>query len=402
VAWVISQLPGIPKDQEGPENQGRYKYRGIEAIKAAGQKLLAEAGVTYTPRAKLLERIAQPPRAVPGWQDWVVEFTWTVKGPKGDTYVDDKGRLPVTIGVGRDNSDKGVNKAQSQAEKYMLNALLQIADPSVPEPDAHGDYSDQGAVMTKDEYEAHQREQANPLVDRDTRLALVERVKALPDGPLDTFAKAWMREDPDGGPFLPTVDGKPHFGSLRRNDLPAAEALVLQAEKMAADLPDDGKVDAPADAAPAESVADRAARMAADHQKPQESASDAASGPEGDAGTDSAPETAEAPTGGAVPIPEDTALADPNGVPMPDLATMPITELAARVRAANESLADATFVKQVVDSVKHPYHHTAVEREIRNVAGQTVAEDEPIDHKRMRVSLMRVLLELHRREQASG
>jgi len=397
VAWVISQLPGIPKDREGPANQGSYKYRGIEAIKAAAQKLLAEAGVTYAPRAKLQQIIQAPPKAVPGWQDWIVEFTWTVRGPKGDRYRPS----PRTIGVGRDNSDKGINKAQSQAEKYMLNALLQIADPSVPEPDAHGDYSEQGAVMTQEQYEADQERKANPYVDDETRLDLVARVKALPDDAKATLVQAWTRQDPEGQPFLPTSDdGKPVFGKLRRNDAPAATALVLAAEKAAAAAgTPPGPAGAPAESG--QSVADRAAAMAAQHTKPAapEAASDAPSEPEADAGTDSAPEPAAAPTG-ADPVPEGTPVADANGEPLPDLAAEDTNQLAGRVRALSGQVPSA-FVNEVVPAVQK-LHHARVDAEIKGIPGQTVGEDEHIDHRRMRVSLVRLMVERQRRAQSDG
>jgi ERF superfamily len=382
IAWVITQLPAIPKDQEYDAGNTHYRYRGIEAIQRTAANLLAAAGVVYAPRARLIERDPDPPNTKPGWQDTHAEYEWIIHGTMGDQYLP----APVTLGIGRDNADKGANKGASQGLKYLLIALLQIADGK-DDPDQHGDY---GAQMTPEEAEAQAQREANPVIDRVTFDALVGRVKALPDDAKAQLIAAWTREDPDGQPYLPTVDGSPRIGSLRRNDLLAAEALILAAEKAAGAAP----------AQAGESVADRAARMARERTaaKPaegQEAASDAAQEPEGDAGDDGTPET---PAGPAAPIPEGTPVATLTGEPLPDLADMPAVELSGIVRATNERLGDPGFIQQVVEAVQHPYHHARVDAEIKGVPGQTVAEYEQIDHRRMRVALMRVLLELHRRE----
>jgi hypothetical protein len=388
VAWVITQLPAIPKDQEYEAGQTKYRYRGIEAIQRTAANLLAAAGVVYAPRARLIERDPNPPNTKPGWQDTHAEYEWIIHGTMGDQYLP----APVTLGIGRDNADKGANKGASQGLKYLLIALLQIADGK-DDPDQHGDYD---AQMTADEAAERAEREANPTIDRETFLALAARIKALPDEPKATLVQAWTRTDPEGEPFLPTEDGKPVVSKLRRTTLPAAEALVLAAERQAPapDLPDDGKV-----AEAGRSVADRAAAMAAQHQKPADAPSDAASGDETAAGTDSAPETGEAPTG-ATPVPEGTPVADTNGVPLPDLADEDTNQLAGRVRALSGQVPSA-FVNEVVPAVQK-LHHARVDAEIKGIPGQTIGEDEHIDHRRMRVSLVRLMVERQRRAQADG
>jgi ERF superfamily len=389
IAWVITQLPAIPKDQEYDAGNTHYSYRGIESIQRTAANLLAGAGVVYAPRARVLERDADPPNTKPGWQDTHAEYEWIVRGTMGDQFLP----APVTLGIGRDNADKGANKGASQGLKYLLIALLQIADGK-DDPDQHGDYN---AQMSPEEATARAEREANPHVDDETRLDLVARVKALPDDAKATLVEAWTRQDPEGQPFLPTSDdGKPVFGKLRRNDVPAATALVLAAEKAAtaAGTPP-GPADAPAESG--QSVADRAAAMAAQHTKPAapEAASDAPSAPEADAGTDSAPPTAAAPTG-ADPVPEGTPVADANGEPLPDLAAEDTNTLAGRVRALSGQVPSA-FVNEVVPAVQK-LHHARVDAEIKGVPGQTVGEDEHIDHRRMRVSLVRLMVERQRRQ----
>jgi hypothetical protein len=120
IANVVRQMPPIGKDQTSPQG---YSYRGIEDILAAASKLLADEGVIFWARTRTLS-VVPSPGMKEGWTDRHVRCRWYVQGPGGDQL---KPR-PVTEGVGRDNSDKGINKGHTQAKKYMLIDLLQIAD----------------------------------------------------------------------------------------------------------------------------------------------------------------------------------------------------------------------------------------------------------------------------------
>lgn len=117
VASVAARLPAIGKDETSPQG---YKYRGIEQIMGLAAGLLAEAGIVITPHVQLVE--FRPVTDMPKWMDVVVRVDWTITGPDGDTLT------ARTLGIGRDNSDKGANKAHTQARKYMLFDLLHIAD----------------------------------------------------------------------------------------------------------------------------------------------------------------------------------------------------------------------------------------------------------------------------------
>jgi hypothetical protein len=115
---VMAALPNIGKDDKSPEG---YSYRGIEAITRHVQQLFAEHGVLPVPQAEVLATVSSPAMK-DGWQDVLMRVEWTLVGLDGSTIT------AVTNGIGRDRSDKGANKAQTQAFKYLLLPLLLIAD----------------------------------------------------------------------------------------------------------------------------------------------------------------------------------------------------------------------------------------------------------------------------------
>jgi hypothetical protein len=118
LAAVMAELPGIGKENNSPEG---YAYRGIEAVTKHLQPLLAKHGIVIVPKAQVLATVPSPAMKE-GWQDVLMEVTWTIYGPDGNTVE------AVTNGIGRDRSDKGANKAQTQAYKYLLLHLFCIAD----------------------------------------------------------------------------------------------------------------------------------------------------------------------------------------------------------------------------------------------------------------------------------
>lgn len=125
LACVMTDLPGIGKDGQAAAQQGGYKYRGIEQITAEVQKLFAKYGIVPVPRVKArsVEQIIVNEKP---WTDTYLEVNWDIYGPGG---IEDC--LPATtFGHGRDNSDKGTNKAMTQAFKYLLLDMLCISDPA--------------------------------------------------------------------------------------------------------------------------------------------------------------------------------------------------------------------------------------------------------------------------------
>lgn len=115
---VMAALPNIGKDDKSPEG---YSYRGIESITRHVQQLFAEHGVLAIPQAEVLATVPSPAMK-DGWQDVLMRVEWTLVGLDGSTIT------AVTNGIGRDRSDKGANKAQTQSFKYLLIPVLMIAD----------------------------------------------------------------------------------------------------------------------------------------------------------------------------------------------------------------------------------------------------------------------------------
>lgn len=127
IAAVMAELPAIAKADRAPQG---WNYRGIETITAALQPLLAKHQLVIVPNAELIS-ITPATGMKDGWHDVVLRVTWTICGPNGPTDT----LTATTIGIGRDNSDKGANKAQTQAFKYLLLHLLAIGDRA-DDPDA--------------------------------------------------------------------------------------------------------------------------------------------------------------------------------------------------------------------------------------------------------------------------
>ena len=118
---VMADMPAIGKTDKNSA-QG-WNFRGIEAITAQLQPLLAKHGVIIVPTSTITS-ITPAAGMKDGWTDTVVEIAWSIYGPGGVTDC-----IPArTIGIGRDNSDKGSNKASTAAYKYLLLHLLAIGD----------------------------------------------------------------------------------------------------------------------------------------------------------------------------------------------------------------------------------------------------------------------------------
>ena len=121
LAAVIADLPAIGKDHHAAPGQGGYAYRGIEAITRNVQPLLARHGVIIVPNV-LSHNVKDITVANRPWTDTTLVVEYTIVGPDGSTLT------ATTVGIGRDNSDKGANKAMTQAFKYLLLQLLCVSD----------------------------------------------------------------------------------------------------------------------------------------------------------------------------------------------------------------------------------------------------------------------------------
>lgn len=118
LAAVMAELPNIGKTDKSPEG---FLFRGIEAMTRVVQPLLAKHGVVISPESEITQ-VVPSPAMKDGWQDVYLRVRWTITGPDGSTLT------AQTNGIGRDRVDRGANKAQTQAYKYLLLHLLCVAD----------------------------------------------------------------------------------------------------------------------------------------------------------------------------------------------------------------------------------------------------------------------------------
>ena len=117
---VMADIGGIGKDNRSPQG---YAYRGIEQITKEVQPLFAKYGIVFAPQVETFEQVDLIVNGKP-WTDQKLTVRYKVYGPGGiEDFIE--ARVP---GIGRDNSDKGANKAMSQAFKYALIQVLCIAD----------------------------------------------------------------------------------------------------------------------------------------------------------------------------------------------------------------------------------------------------------------------------------
>lgn len=145
LARVQAEIGGVEK-LSGAERKARglgggdgginYAYRGIDQIAAAAQPLFGRHGVVISPTV-LSSDVTQIELNGRPWTDTTVLVDWTIYGPGG---VEDR-ITARTEGQGRDNSDKGRNKAMTGAFKNLLLRLLCIGDPG-DDPDNHTYESD--------------------------------------------------------------------------------------------------------------------------------------------------------------------------------------------------------------------------------------------------------------------
>jgi hypothetical protein len=128
----------------GGETGISYAYRGIDQIAGAVAPLFGRFGVVCVPNVlpdPIVEEIQVNGKP---WRHVTARVEWHVYGPGG---VDDCLPPFVTIGEGRDNSDKVWNKAQTAAYKNALLRLLDVGDPAddtdnqIHETDPHTDVS---------------------------------------------------------------------------------------------------------------------------------------------------------------------------------------------------------------------------------------------------------------------
>ncbi|MGE4425476.1 MAG: ERF family protein [Solirubrobacteraceae bacterium] len=205
---VMRDLPSIAKSERAPDAMGGFAFRGVEQIAEAAKPLLAKHGLIIKGRTSLLQ-VVHSPGSKENWQDTYIEVRWKLTGPDGS---EDEA---TTLGVGRDNADKGVPKAQTQAYKQLLIQLFCINDAK-NDADGH-DYS--ASQLSAEELQAERdaqlrEQQATDLgwASAADYLAFRDRVKRI--GTTDeTFAAWWKAEGikypitkTDAGPVIARMD----------------------------------------------------------------------------------------------------------------------------------------------------------------------------------------------------
>lgn len=226
IARVMAEIPSIGKDQESkPSKEGgpKYRYRGIEAITAHLQPLLAKHGVVIYPQTELLNVLTWGDINMrDGWREHVIEVKWGVFGPRGDCL----DPPPRTWGQGRDNADKGVNKAQTQAYKYLLLQLFAIGDRNDDAdqgPPSDDQYQPAGTTAASDD--------PNRYLTNEQLAPYRARIGALAGDLREELMAEWMREDPTtGDPWLPVEEGRPSTRLLTRGHLTSVEGLIARYE----------------------------------------------------------------------------------------------------------------------------------------------------------------------------
>lgn len=145
---VMADLPTISKEvhQPAPGQEGgvKYPFRSIEQIVPFTQDLFARYGIVLAPHRITKWDLREITVREKPWTDDRLTVLFRCYGPGGPT---DFIELEVP-GVGRDNSDKGSNKAMTAAMKYALTQALQIAGD---DPDFERAEADQRPIDQRDD-----------------------------------------------------------------------------------------------------------------------------------------------------------------------------------------------------------------------------------------------------------
>ena len=167
LARVQAEIGGIAKVDS---DKLKYKIRGIDQICAAAQPLLGRYGVVIVPTVLDQTVLSIVVNGNP-WTDTEVIVRWRLFGPGGVNDMIES----ETRGLGRDSSDKGINKAMTGAFKNLLLRVLCIGDPA---DDTDGHTHEADAPMKTDRSK-ESLEVYDALVELDRDSPLVAEIKTL-------------------------------------------------------------------------------------------------------------------------------------------------------------------------------------------------------------------------------
>lgn len=285
---VMRDLPGIGKDMQAAEGQGGYKYRGIEQITGHTQQLFAQHGIVMVPEVLEWTRDEVTVASKP-WHDEKCKIIYTIYGPGGrdDTLV-----VGPLYTIGRDGTDKGINKCMTQALKYALIQVLCIGDKA---DDADGTTSEAGY---HDDVEYVDPLTVDELRRRCARVGLV----------IHGYPSEWTRLN------LPSIT---NMERMTTNLLGTARA-ILDATEQSIEL--NGDVLPP--------LGDVVVPTKNGAGGPESAADGEVGGEAGEASTDAGG------TGVETPVPADGESPAPPAPDLPDVAAMGDAEIIARVQLA--------------------------------------------------------------------
>lgn len=126
VSEVAKAVGPVYKDRAA---QG-YAYRGIEDFMNALSGPLRDVGLVIVPHVDRVEHFDEPQGKKPGWVRVMLEVTYLVAGPEGDSF---QARVSADA---LDNSDKAHGKAMSYAYKTLVGQLFCI--PTEEDNEQHG------------------------------------------------------------------------------------------------------------------------------------------------------------------------------------------------------------------------------------------------------------------------
>lgn len=122
---VMLDVGAIGKNKQMTDGP-KYNYRSVDDILERAQPSMVRHGVIVAPTQVVTEyEMRSTSRG--NAQQWVsMKVDWIVKGPMGDTYRDEEGRIPTTSAEALDTSDKATNKVHTATYKTLLAQLLSI------------------------------------------------------------------------------------------------------------------------------------------------------------------------------------------------------------------------------------------------------------------------------------
>lgn len=240
---VMSDLPGISR---GLDSSQGYKYRGIEQITVEAQPLFAKHGVVFAPSVDSYEVKDITVNNKP-WTDTILMVRYRVYGPGGPSDFIDVGPI---VGIGRDNSDKGANKAMTQAFKYALIQTFTIADAKddgdqqsheadARRPEPTPAQKERGAFKArvlaspvKDRFIAWNAEQKHPTAAADMNDAQLAKAVEWMDNAEDELAHA--SEAPPLAPVVPVQPSEVTDAPIPAQESPRPSEPEVQDGRLAA------------------------------------------------------------------------------------------------------------------------------------------------------------------------